>query len=228
MSKEKQVAVQDNSKRYFSVSYKVILVTLIFTAILHRAGLFSIELQRDTLFSFTTISNSYILLVVLITLFMSKNSSKAYDITISLLQPIGIVVILVVGLVYHFILLPQKIVENPNYNVFTYGNIVAHYVVPIATFLSWLFFEEKGKISKCFPFACMVMPLLYFVLASIYGYYGSNILNKESSYVYFFMDFGNLGFIGVMQWVFLILLIILIIAYFIYFLDFSIAKRRRL
>ena len=213
-----------NNKNRFSVIYKSILSIIVLIAVMDRAGIFSVDKQLQTLYSFTTISNCYIVAVALITAFKiltSKNINPA----LLRLRHIGVMMILITGLIYHLILLPQKITENPNYQIFTYGNIVAHYIAPIITFLDWLLFDKKGSISKWEPLICTSIPMVYFLLASIYGYYGSTIPNKETSYVYFFMDWGELGFTGVMKWVFAILGCILFLTYLVYLIDYLLAKK---
>jgi len=226
MDKHDQISLSGKKKTIFSVTYRFVLTIVILPAILDRAGIFSGNLQLHTLYSFTTISNGYIMLVTLITVFITFSSAESIGLKISRLRTIGVMMILMTGLIYHFILLPQKIAENLNYQVFTYGNIVAHYIAPIGMFMDWLLFDRKGRINKWEPLIYTSVPVVYFIIASIYGYYGSTIPNKETSYVYFFMDWGKLGIAGVMKWVLLILICILCLAYLIYFIDYSLAKRK--
>ncbi len=225
MDKQKQIMNIYDTKAKFSITYKIVTAIVILTAILHRAGLFGAELQLHTLYSFTTISNSFVLILTLVTLFATIYSSKSVN--LSQLRAVGLLMILLTGFIYHFIVLPQKIAENYSYNVFTYGNIVAHYVAPTAMFFDWLLFDEKGKIKKHFPLICLSVPFLYFVVFSIYGYYGSTIPNKQTSYVYFFMDFSEIGIFGVLKWVSIMLVLILLLAYLIYFWDYVISKKSK-
>ncbi len=212
-------------KTKFSIAYKIVTAIVILTAIFHRAGLFGTELQLHTLYSFTTISNGIVFTLTLVTLFTTIYN-KPSSVNLLQLRAVGLMMILVTGLTYHYILLPQKIAENHSYNVFTYGNIIAHYIAPTATFFDWLLFDEKGKIKSHFPLICLLVPLIYFVVFSIYGFYGSTIPNKQTSYVYFFMDFGEIGLAGVMKWIFIMLGLILLLAYLIYFLDYIISKKK--
>ena len=213
----------ENRKKKLLILWRIAFSFIILSAILVRAGIFNSFSQLQTLYSFTSVSGTYILLITLITIFnTNENRSKG----ISTARSIGVMMILITGLIYHFILLPQKILENPNYEVFTYGNIVAHYITPLLMFMEWLLFDEKGKINKWEPLICSVIPCAYFIVFSIYGYYGTTISGKDTSYVYFFMDWGRLGATGVIKWSFFLLVGILCLTYFIYLIDYLMGKRK--
>lgn len=215
-----------SKKNCLSVIYKAVLSISILAAVIARSGIFSSTRQLQTLFSFTTLSNCYVATVALIIAYKILTSGNI-GARLLRFRHIGVMMILITGLIYNLILLPQKISENPNYQIFSYGNIVTHYAAPVLTFFDWLLFDKKGSISKWEPLACTSVPFAYFVLASIYGYFGSTIPNKETSYVYFFMDWGQLGFAGVMKWVLLIFGCILALTYLVYLLDYLLAKKAR-
>ena len=213
-------------KRKVSILFKTVFSVIIITSIIDRAGIFSWDLQLQTLYSFTSLSGAYILIITLTTLintvFFHRNASKR----LQKARTIGVMMILITGLIYHFVLLPEKIAGNPNYQVFTYGNIGAHYITPIGMFIDWLLFDEKGRISKLEPLIFTAVPVAYFVIFSIYGHYGAAISGKDTSYVYFFMDWGKLGATGVIKWAAFLFLCILFLAYSIYFIDRMLAKRK--
>lgn len=215
----------DNKMKYFSAIYKSILAVVTLFGVLDRAGVFSGDRQLYTLFSLTSISNLYIMVISLFSikaaLMPLDNASPVF----SRFRSVGIMMMLAVGILYHVILLPQKIIENPDYQIFTYGNIVAHYIVPAGIIADWLIFDTKGKISKFDPLLFASVPLGYFIIASIYGFLGRNIPGKSTSYVYFFMDWNALGFAGVTIWVSKLLALILLLGYLVYFADYWLAKR---
>ena len=207
-------------KNVFASAYKIVLALVIITGIFSRAGLFGPRLQLHTLYSFTSLANSYIFILTLATVFAGASPALAR------FRSVGVVLILITGFVYHFVLLPQKIAENPAYNVFTYGNIAAHYIVPAGAFLDWLLFDKKGTIKKRDPLLWASVPLGYFIMASLYGYFAPPIPGKETAYVYFFMDYNALGAAGVFQWAGLIFGFILLLSYVLYFLDSKMAKQQ--
>lgn len=213
-------------KLKFSLAYKLVFSALIFLGILHRAGLFSAAHQLHTLYSFTTISNACVLCLTLFAackhrFFMGNITARFARLTYFCLM-----MILITGIVYHFVLLPQKIAENPAYQVFTFGNIMAHYIAPIGMLVDWLLFGQKGQLSKKDPLLLACIPLLYFVIATLYGYFGSAIPGKKTSYVYFFMDIEQLGILGVAAWVAAILIFVLLLAYLVYAFDCILAHKQ--
>lgn len=209
-------------KAKLSLTYKLLFLTFIFLAILDRAGVFTQNLKLHTLYSFTTISNVCVMLVVL---FSTFNYGKNTGVRFARLNYLCLVIILITGVIYHFILLPQKVAENSAYQVFTFGNIIAHYIAPVGTLADWLLFSKKGLLSKREPLICLAIPTLYFIIASLYGYYGSTIPGKETSYVYFFMDIEKLGVLGVIAWISVILAFVLLLDYSIYALDCVLGRR---
>ncbi|MHC5228809.1 Pr6Pr family membrane protein [Enterococcus sp. LJL99] len=150
------------------VIFKIIFAILLMTGIIERAGLLGTEPQLRTFYSFTTVSNLFVFIICLVS-FYQFYSKKAETTVYYHLRMIGVVMILITGFVYHFVLLPEKIAVNPNYQVFTYGNLMAHYVAPCLTFIDWLLFAEKGRIGKMEPFICTMIPVAYFIITSLIG-----------------------------------------------------------
>lgn len=212
-------------KSIISIAYELTLSAAIIAGILHRAGIFSPLLQLHTLYSFTTISNGCVMAIMLFTTVKYRLHMKEINPRLARIRYVGVILILITGLVYHFILLPEKVAENPAYQVFTFGNIVAHYIAPIGVFVDWLLFDKKGMVTKREPLICVSVPVLYFIITSLYGYFGSAIPGKGTSYVYFFMDIGALGAIGVLKWVAVIFASILVLVYSVYALDCILANK---
>lgn len=207
-----------------SILSKTALSAIILAGILARAGLFSQSLQLQTLYSFTTISNAFVLVVTTVTI-VKITATGGFGPKFAKVRTIALMAILLTGLLYHFLLLPEKLATYPSYDVFAFGNIATHYIAPLGMFAEWLLFDEKGRIGKWMPLAFTVIPLFYFIAASIYGAVGPTIPGKETSYVYFFMDWGKLGAAGVLAWMALLLAGVLCLTYGIYFLDRGLAKR---
>lgn len=133
--------------------------------------------------------------------------------------------ILTTGLIYHFVILPESISQDSNYNVFLYHNIVGHYVVPLGMFIDWLLFDDKGHISRKEPLICLSIPIVYFLLYIIYYTVGSLIKSSNLSAIYFFMDVNTLDYIHLIKWALALLLCILLVNYSIYFLDKFLYKK---
>ena len=216
------------ARKKISLVWRSVFSIIVLTAILDRVGLFSGTTQLQTILSFTSISGIYVLFITLITLYGSITYREKESVIITKARTIGVMMILITGLLYHFILLPEKLAENQHYQVFSYGNIGAHYITPAGMLVDWLLFVEKGKISKWEPLICSGIPFFYFVVFSIYGYFGAAIPGKDTSYAYFFMDWERLGIARVVMWVGILLLCILCLTYFLYFIDCVLAGKKRI
>lgn len=219
----------NRSRRANTISflYKILFAIIILAGTLDRAGIFTARLQPQTLFSFTAISNIFIMTITLFTAIKYVLPRKDLGPILAKVRYVGVVLILITGIVYHFILLPAKIEANPSYPVFTFGNIAAHYIAPVGMLMDWLLFDKKGAVTKREPLLCAAAPLLYFIAAMLYGHYGSTIPGKETAYAYFFLDVGALGIVGVLKWAAAIFVFILLLAYSVYLIDFFLARRMK-
>ena len=213
-------------KNAVSLFYKAALALIVAGGTAGRAGFFSGEVKWDTFLSFTTLSNICVLAVTLVTLGRLLPGRGQVSAALSRVRAICVIMILVTGLVYHFVLLPQKIQENPQYQVLAYGNVIAHYVAPLGLLADWLFFDKKGNMKKQDPLLLASLPFAYFVIASVYGYYWQTVMGNGNAYAYFFMDWGELGVAGVLLWVLPITLGIFGLAYGVYFLDKWLGKKQ--
>lgn len=210
-------------KNKFSILYKILFSLLLASGMLIRLGLSSNQFYTHVFFSFTNLSNLLVLVVTIYSSYSLLCKSKESQ-WLSQLRISSVLAILITGIIYHFILVPEKIIENPAYTIFTYSNIICHYVAPIGMTLDWLLFDEKGKIKKTDPLKWLSIPLGYFLFALFYGSLGNTLPGKSSSYPYFFLDLDKLGVLGVAGWSSLLLLGILIIFYIIYFVDQALAN----
>lgn len=211
--------------RPFSILFKALIILLSLTGILDRAGLFSGHPSGETLFSFTSLSNGGILIITLVALVKEASSRPDAGRRFPSVRAAGVMMMTSVMVIYHLVLLPQKLAENPAYQIFTYGNLAAHYLVPLATLADWLMFDKKGRVSRRMPLFFALVPVGYFVVASLYGFLGPQIPGKGTSYVYFFIDWERQGPAGVLRWVALILGAILALGYGVCLLDHLLGKR---
>lgn len=206
-------------KAKISFIYKLILSAIIFISILDRAGIFALSFKLYSLFSFTSISNICVLIVTAYGAFAGRHGTDNFTPRFARIQYLCLIMILITGIVYSFILLPQKLAENPDYRFFTVPNIVGHYVAPVGMLLDWLLFGKKGQLTKREPVICICAPLIYCIIAIVYGCFGPEIPGLGSSYVYFFMDPGVSGWSGVIIWTLALLAGIVALTLSFYALD---------
>ena len=213
-------------KTKVSFYYKLIFSAVILISIIDRAGIFALTIKPYSFFSFTSISNICVLAVTLYGAFAGRRSLDDITPRFARIQYLCLIMILITGIVYSFILLPEKLANNPNYKFFTIPNIVGHYVAPVGMLIDWLLFGKKGQLTKREPIICICVPLLYCVIAIIYGNIGPEIPGLNSSYVYFFMDPAVSGWSGVIIWTLAMLAGIVLLTLAFYVLDRKMAHKK--
>ena len=213
-------------KTKVSFYYKLIFSAVILISIIDRAGIFALTIKPYSFFSFTSISNICVLAVTLYGVFAGRRSLDDITPRFARIQYLCLIMILITGIVYSFILLPDKLANNPDYKFFTIPNIVGHYVAPVGMLIDWLLFGKKGQLTKREPIICICVPLLYCVIAIIYGNIGPEIPGLNSSYVYFFMDPAVSGWSGVIIWTLAMLAGIVLLTLAFYVLDRKMAHKK--
>ncbi|ALS03045.1 hypothetical protein ATZ33_17160 [Enterococcus silesiacus] len=211
---------------------RFILALLITLGLLERLGIFNGEIDLTMFVYYTNLSNVLVLIVSGYTAYkmlqaIIKNENFSMSSRLEKLRIATTVIIVITGLVYHFVLYPQYRSEDPYYNWFTFYNIISHYVAPIAMFVDWLFFDQKIKLNVSDPIKWLSIPIIYIGYALIYGLVGPIIPKIGTSYVYFFFDIDKKGITGVFSWVVILLIFFLVLNYLIYFLNNSLAKRQQ-
>ena len=213
-------------KTKVSFYYKLIFSAVILISIIDRAGIFALTIKPYSFFSFTSISNICVLAVTLYGAFAGRRSLDDITPRFARIQYLCLIMILITGIVYSFILLPDKLANNPDYKFFTIPNIVGHYVAPVGMLIDWLLFGKKGQLTKREPIICICVPLLYCVIAIIYGNIGPEIPGLNSSYVYFFMYPAVSGWSGVIIWTLAMLAGIVLLTLAFYVLDRKMAHKK--
>ena len=217
----------DKMKTKISFIYKLILSAIIFISIIDRAGIFALTIKPYSFFSFTSLSNICVLAVALYGAFAGRRSLDDITPRFARIQYLCLIMILITGIVYSFILLPEKLSNNPDYKFFAIPNIVGHYIAPVGMLIDWLLFGKKGQLTKREPIICICVPLLYCVIAIIYGNIGPEIPGLNSSYVYFFMDPAVSGWSGVILWTLAMLAGIVLLTLAFYVLDRKMAHKKK-
>lgn len=108
------------------------------------------------------------------------------------------VAILLTGLVYHFMLAPQKTAEE----FWTIENFLSHYIVPFGTLVDCIVFD-KGHCYKWYdPFTWTLLPLIYAIVSVAIALITRIPIgnNKDGPFPYFFLNVDKYGFVGVLQY----------------------------
>lgn len=94
----------------------------------------------------------------------------------------------VVGLIFHFVL---SATWKPT-GAAALGNLVVHYIMPVAMLLDWLLFVPKGRLRWIDPAKWLLFPLVYGLWTAVHG-------ALIGWYPYFFIDIGELGWTRALQ-----------------------------
>ena len=81
-------------------------------------------------------------------------------------------------------------------NLFSFMNLVLHGFAPILFIADYYIFSERGRMKKWDPLLFVLVPIVYFIQASIVGVCGYVFEYKDGApvhYPYFFVDYDRIG-----------------------------------
>lgn len=190
---------------------------------LASTGFFEATFRWDFYIYFTNISNYLCVAIMFMELsqvFRSKDDG--YINTYPTLKFMGLISILLTFFMFNIVMAPSKSLSY----ILSIRNLSLHVIIPILYSLDWFLFYKRGKTNLKYPLLALIFPVLYFLFILIHAVilkFDSTILcfagNAPLIYPYFFLDYDNLGFIGLITWAIIIILALLIVGYMLYFLD---------
>ena len=213
------------NNRFFSMLYRIIAIILGLYAIIYDFGIMQGELRIYNLFYFTIISNIFCIglftALFIKTLIDIKNKGILGTTSISPHIKGGITISIILTMsVYHFILIPYALKEDP-YESLNMKDIIFHYIIPIMTVFDWILFDEKRRYKWYDPIIWVIGPTLYIIFVYIQA--GFRILERLNSnmnrYVYIFLDIRRLGVPNVILNLLLLSTSFVIVGYFLYGID---------
>ena len=195
--------------------------TLAIVAILGGLGLFTGEYRWDFYIYFTNISNYLCAGVMLAELIQTiRKKTNEYVRMAPGLKFIAMLGIFLTFAVYNFLLAGEP-ARDPM-EKFRVDSILLHIVLPILFTADWVLFYEHGKVSWRLPFLSMIFPLAYLGYVYLHAallHFDATIIRYSGQgpliYPYFFLDPGNVGLPGMLQWI-LILAVAFVASGFIF------------
>ena len=169
---------------------------------------------------FTTLSNVFILIMLLI--FLIKDiKGKDKSNTLYIIKYLATISISLTFFVFLFILAPA----NPDgfiesYALYNYGSLCLHFITPLLAIVDFLMFDYKYKSKKVHTIYAVVPPLIYVAYVLILSAFGFrwkgmkapyNFLNFGSKVGWFGIDFSEYGKTSVGIGVFYMIIILLIL-----------------
>ena len=202
------------------LAYRSIFLALSFMGLLESFGLFAGQkFGFDCLLYYTTLSNILCFGVMIVVWIYNIKEVMKGDLIgnnqkLHQLKFYATIAILVTFLVYNFLLTDNMFSSGWN----NLGNLTKHIFCPLLFVIDFLLFDRHHGLKWYDCLLCTVLPLLYVIVILIRG----AILPTDyegTVYPYFFLNTRELGYGGVVVWVFILVIIFVIIAGLFYLFD---------
>lgn len=141
-----------------------------------------------------------------------------------LLKGAVIIAILVTAIIYQISLMPNNFnmeVANTNNTAKYWANEFVHKISPVLVLMDYILFDDKGNFKYYYPVIWLFIPLNYVIYVYTYSTQGGRFYGVGGSkqFAYIFLDYNQIGYIGVMKSIIIIAILILLMSYFLVFLD---------
>ena len=141
-----------------------------------------------------------------------------------LLKGAVIIAILVTAIIYQLSLMPNNFnmeVANTNNTAKYWANEFVHKISPVLVLMDYILFDDKGNFKYYYPVIWLFIPLNYVIYVYTYSTQGGRFYGVGGSkqFAYIFLDYNQIGYIGVMKSIIIIAILILLMSYFLVFLD---------
>jgi|GEM_PF-1153489 len=141
---------------------------------------------------FTNQSNLWMLLIMMVFLYYEIRGKRfTIPYVLLVLKYMCTVAITVTGLVFCFVLMPQRIRSGDTAFIFHYANILVHILVPILSLVDWCFFDPLFLMPKNLPFTGLLLPFSYLLFVAVCVL--KHIRFTGRIVPYFFLDYQVLG-----------------------------------
>lgn len=218
------------TRKIISICYKMFTIfSLIAGIFLNLSNTYSIR----ALMSYYTLQSNVICLIAFIIVLTLELLDRQYKTDIYYLIKGGLVItIAITAIIYHIALAPggfqMDALQNSISNKML-ANFLVHTVSPLLVLLDYILFDEKGHFKFFYPILWLIQPLNYVVYVYTYSNLGGSFYNIGGSrqFAYFFLDYNELGYMGVLKWLLIIILGILIISEILVILDKFLKDRKK-
>jgi hypothetical protein len=191
-----RAGLRDN--RVFALCYRAVAFILCLIGVLDTTGVLRGEFNGEMLLFYTTETNVLVLALfgVLLVRTAADLKSKGPIGPSSYYERLTAIVALAITvtmLVFWLLLAPTM--TDPSF-LWTYLNLQIHLIAPLLILFDYFFFATPGKLKKQDPWLFALIPLVYFIQATIIGFagYTYKALGQENQHFpYFFLDYYTRG-----------------------------------
>ena len=132
--------------------------------------------------------------------------------------------ILITGITYQIALAPNNFYMDISYTMRTeryWANLLVHVISPILVLLDYVLFDEKGNFKYYYPIIWLFLPLGYVIYVYSYSARGGSFygIGGSREFAYIFLDYNQIGYVGVIKAIAVIVIFILIVSFVLGFLD---------
>jgi hypothetical protein len=210
--------------RIFALSFRIAAFVLCLAGILSVTGVFKGRFHGGALLYYTLQSNILVLFMFGLLIFETAKSlkkegrigSNAHCPRLSVMVLLAIMVTL---LVYWALLAPTY---KDKSLLLEFSNLSVHLITPILMLADYILFSAGGKLTRRDPLLSCVIPIAYFIQATILGFsgvmYSSSSSDKASHFPYFFIDYYESGW-WVALYVTIITAFFIGVSYFMLWVD---------
>lgn len=109
------------------------------------------------------------------------------------------------------------------------ANFFVHTCSPLMVMMDYFLFDVKGRFKKYYPFLWLVFPLNYVGYVYYYSSHGGNFfgIGGSKEFAYFFLDYHEIGVVGVMKWLVFMALCVLAVGYLLVYVDKKLGKKSK-
>ncbi len=218
-------------KRIISLLYKLLVIISLSTGIiLNLINTKSIA----ALLSYYTLQSNIMCLITFLVLIVLETIGKDYQKKDMYWFVKGAIIIsiLITSLVYKIALAPNEFqmesLQNSIQNKYL-ANLLVHEISPILVVLDYFLFDKKGNFKIYYPFLWLFIPLNYVFYVYSYSARGGHFfgIGVSRDYAYIFLDYKQIGYIGVAKWIIMMAVFIMMLSYLLVIIDYFLGKIKR-
>ena len=210
-------------ERKVSIIFKLLVIISLLAGILlnvvHTTSI-------SAILSYYTLQSNMICLAVFIGIMVMIVLKKDYrsDDRYYILKGAVVMAILVTAITYQVVLAPNGFQMDISYTMRPeryWANLLVHVISPMLVLLDYVLFDKKGKFKYKYPVIWLCIPWGYVIYVYIYNALGGRFfgIGGSKEYAYKFLDYKQIGYLGVIKWIFVFTILILMLSYIIVFWD---------
>jgi hypothetical protein len=218
----------------FALCYRSVAFVASLAGVLDTVGVFRGNIKGEMLLFYTTESNVFVVLMfgallARTAIAIKKEGRLGPSSYFERLSAIVTLAITVTMLIFWGLLAPT--ITDMAF-LLSWANLQIHLLTPLLMLVDYFLFTQAGKMKKQDPWFFALIPLAYFVQATILGFSGyvyTTLAERGGgirNFPYFFIDFNQLQY-RVFLYVAAILVIFLSLAYLLLFYDHRRGKKTR-